>query len=174
MLSRLGATVLTLPVALYIRQQRNWLDRSADPLAQTAREFMQAYFPSGVLESVRVKIANPLPIPDPLFTRAVRRLGFDFPRPSLTQAITFDHIIVSKERLDASVLFHELVHVVQFRLLGIRAFAHEYIRGFLQARDYFSIPLEQCAYDLQFRFEAGQAFDAEAEIRRFLRGDSIC
>ena len=99
MLSRLGATVLTLPVALYIRQQRNWLDRSADPLAQTARDFMQAYFPSGVLESVRVKIANPLPIPDPPFTRAIRRLGFDFPRPSLTQAITFDHIIVVKERL---------------------------------------------------------------------------
>jgi hypothetical protein len=171
MLSRLGAAVLTPAVEIYIRHQRDRLDRSAYPLAKIAKTSMQAYFPVEVLESVRVIIADPLPIADPPFSNVVNRLGFDFPSPSLTDAITFDYIIAAKERMDESVLLHELVHVVQFQLMGVRAFAHEYIRGFLDTRDYFSIPLERCAFDLQFRFEkAAGAIDAEAEIRRYLQG----
>ena len=45
-------------------------------------------------------------------------------------AITFNDVIVSHEPLDARILFHELVHVEQYRQLGIERFAKLYVRGF--------------------------------------------
>jgi len=66
-----------------------------------------------------------------------------------------------------AVLFHELVHVAQFRILGVPGFCHAYIRGWALARCcYADIPLERDAYELQAWFLAGRAFDAEAEVAR--------
>ena len=67
-----------------------------------------------------------------------------------------------------SVVFHEMVHVVQYDVLGIHEFARTYVTPFIQNRfNYMAIPLETVAFDLQGRFEesSGDPFSAEAEIR---------
>ena len=56
-----------------------------------------------------------------------------------------------------------LVHVVQYRLLGIEEFARLYVRGYLHG-GYDGTPLEICAYQLDGRFIMGSVgFDVEAE-----------
>ena len=96
------------------------------------------------------------------------------------EAITFDiAVIVRPEiQLTRGLLFHELVHVVQYRLLGIDEFARLYIDGWLEGsrfRDdpiqrYLNVPMEQIAYVLQQRYETSpiSTFSVEEEVRRFL------
>lgn len=63
------------------------------------------------------------------------------------------------------MLFHELVHTVQYRLLGVPAFARRYVKGFLATKRYRDIPLERCALHLQFQFETkAEPFQVEAEV----------
>src|SRR6266576_6182962 len=74
------------------------------------------------------------------------------------------------------LLFHEFVHVLQYRLLGVQEFARRYVdgwlagKGFLDRPDlrYVSIPLERQAYDLQARFAAApdSAFSVEAALQQ--------
>lgn len=52
------------------------------------------------------------------------------------------------------LLFHELVHVEQYRQLGIPRFSGLYVRGFLKGGSYEAIPPEGNAYTLEGRFEA--------------------
>ncbi len=95
--------------------------------------------------------------------------------------ITFDRAIIlaPHDEPTAALLFHELVHVVQYRLLGVEQFAQRYVDGWLAGRDrfrsdpaqrYVSIPLERNAYDLQKRYEGAPAavFSVEEAVMRFL------
>jgi hypothetical protein len=67
-----------------------------------------------------------------------------------------------------SLHFHELVHVVQWRILGPERFLWAYADG-LERFGYRNSPLEVVAYDLQERFDAGvKPFDVEAEVARRL------
>lgn len=67
---------------------------------------------------------------------------------------------------DASLLFHELVHVVQWRSLGPNRFLALYGLLLLE-HGYRGSPLEEMAYDLQAEFDAGGAKrGVEAVIQR--------
>lgn len=73
------------------------------------------------------------------------------------------------------LLFHELVHVVQFHLLGIDDFVSRYVGGWMQnGFRYRSIPLERDAYELEARFtrNTSDRFPVEAEVRRQLYGSA--
>ena len=48
-----------------------------------------------------------------------------------------------------------MVHVLQYRLLGIEEFARLYVRGYLHG-GYDGTPLEVCAYQLDGRFIMGE------------------
>ncbi len=164
------APIFAAPVHAYICRQRDRLRSQASILLERDRIPVERYFKPEVLDRVRILLAEPLPIPDPPFASVVRRFGFDYPRPSLTQAITFENVIAFREGMNASLLFHELVHVVQYQVLGVREFARQYISGFLETRSYSEIPLERSAFDLQFRFESdARQFDVEFEVRRYLQ-----
>ncbi|MFN2570846.1 MAG: hypothetical protein ABR537_04420 [Gemmatimonadales bacterium] len=91
-------------------------------------------------------------------------------------AITFVDTIVVSERgpLPASeelpLLFHELVHVVQYDVLGLDEFVRRYVRGWVEnGFQYSRIPLERSAYELDGRFRAGApGFSVRAEVGRQL------
>jgi hypothetical protein len=69
-------------------------------------------------------------------------------------------------------LFHEVVHVEQYRQLGISRFSELYVRGFLNGGSYDAIPLEVSAYTLGGRFECDsrRVFSVEDEVRRWAAG----
>jgi hypothetical protein len=165
LLSSLATAILSPPVDRYITYQRDRLAPSCSVLTDAARSGVRAYFSEADLDRVRVIIANPLPIADPPLAGLVRRVGFDFPSVALTAAITFDYVVACREPMQPSLLFHELVHVIQYRLLGVSTFAHHYVHGFLSTGNYHDIPLERCAFELEQRFATENAvFNVEAEV----------
>jgi hypothetical protein len=90
-------------------------------------------------------------------------------------AITYQDVVVMPRRspdlANLSLVFHELVHVVQFDQLGPRGFLERYLDGWLAAGcRYEGIPLELDANLLQRRFEADPAkpFDVAKEVRTLL------
>jgi len=70
-------------------------------------------------------------------------------------------IFVKRARAnDEELYFHELIHVVQWRLLGAEFFLAMYAAG-LEKFGYRDSPLEKMAYDAQDMFARGERFDAE-------------
>jgi hypothetical protein len=86
------------------------------------------------------------------------------------RAITFCDVVVSHEPFSNGLLFHELVHVEQYRQLGIPRFSELYVRGFLNGGSYEAIPLEVNAYTLGDGYEQNPAnrFPVEDEVRRWI------
>lgn len=85
--------------------------------------------------------------------------------------ITFQDVVVHVEPLTRSLLFHELVHAVQYIHLGLPGFAELYVRGFLSGGSYEEIPLEKQAYELEARFAGNptEHFSVDADVRRRLK-----
>jgi hypothetical protein len=88
-------------------------------------------------------------------------------------AITFGNIVVSHKPFTHGLLFHELVHVEQYRQLGIPQFSDLYVRGFLTGGGYDGIPLERNAYALGARFEANPQlrFSVSDDVAECVRQD---
>jgi hypothetical protein len=162
-------------VADYIdRQRKTHRDRSL-PLNASQRATMQPFFPACTLDSAKVLVLNSERVGNPPFYGALVQMGFEpaaLPNFSLMAAITFADTIVSHEPFTDRLLFHELVHVVQYQKLGLPEFAAKYVRGFLNGGSYEAIPLEVNAYELEARFAAEPAmpFSAEAEVRAWIDG----
>ncbi|HKK28450.1 MAG TPA: hypothetical protein VKB18_10235 [Gemmatimonadota bacterium] len=98
-------------------------------------------------------------IDNPPFYREIGRVLLDFTGMS---GITFrDTVVVHAERVPEppplALLFHELVHVVQFEALGVTEFTRRYVAGWAEGGfSYHAIPLERQAYRLQAGFESGR------------------
>ena len=68
-----------------------------------------------------------------------------------------------------SLHFHELVHVLQWQILGLQKFLLLYGQGMLQY-GYRESPLERMAFQLQERFDnSTTVFDVEVEVRKALK-----
>jgi hypothetical protein len=161
-------------VARYIQTQRDRLIESATPLSAISKLRLRQHFSDNDLDQVHIVHVDPLPIPNPPFYPLLRWLKLDMPEPALTEAITFLDMIASREPMGLPLLFHEMVHVVQYRLLGVDLFAELYLRGFFEGGGYHGIPLEQCAYALERRFISDKEhFDVESEVRKWIRNDLL-
>jgi hypothetical protein len=154
----------------WILQMRSSHVLVAKRISTPDRESLQPYFTSNALDRARVAVVDHIDNPPfyPQFQGSGVRGLIDFHN---MDGITFvDCILLSKSisgekdgRL--SILFHELVHVVQYWLLGPRRFVEHYLTGWYKGGgDYFKIPLEKQAYDLQRRFERGEQFTVERKL----------
>jgi hypothetical protein len=118
---------------------------------------LSGFFTLDLLESVRV--AEVGCIKAPWVCRAAARLRLARSLwPDLLGGLALDDLIVVRQEgnrpAPLSLLFHELVHVVQYKVLGVRGFTREYIREWAKAGfDYMSLPMEVDAYEMQTRFE---------------------
>ncbi len=154
-------------VAEYIRGQRARYYSRAAPLA-FGNSWLR-FFPAADLERVRVLQPGQERVANPPFYVELVKLGFaGLPNFTTMAAITFDDIVVFHDPLTPQLVFHELVHVIQYRLLGVDQFARLYVRGYLHG-GYDGTPLEVCAYQLDGRFIMGSVgFDVEAEVRGWM------
>ena len=71
----------------------------------------------------------------------------------MAEAVTFADCVVAHVSFTPSLLFHEPVHVEQYRQLGVPRFAELYVKGFLSGGGYMGIPLERNAYALGDLYE---------------------
>ncbi len=158
--------------AHWIEGQRAQHRVHADPLPDTTQAALSGFFAQETLD--RVRIRHVPGIDNPSFYKEFEEAGESIPLDfKVWAAITVgDVLLVNGEQVPGppshSVVFHEMVHVVQYDVLGIHEFARRYVTPFIQSRfNYMSIPLESDAFDLQGRFEewSGDPFSAETEIR---------
>lgn len=157
----------TQAVAQYIRAQRaHYHPRS---VALSFSELWSRFFPPVDLQRIRVIQPGQERVPNPPFYAELEKLGFTgLPNFTSMGAITFDDVVVFHEPLTPQLIFHEMVHTMQYRLLGIDDFARLYVRGYLHG-GYDGTPLEICAYELDGRFIMGSVgFDVEAEVRSWI------
>jgi hypothetical protein len=84
-------------------------------------------------------------------------------------AITFVDVIVSHQEFTDALLFHELVHVVQYSQMDMKEFAMRFINGFIQGGSYEEIPLEKNAHALEERFSGNRnaPFSVEDEVKNW-------
>ena len=156
---------------MWVRSQRELHRPLAKELDPSVRERLDPYFKPDSLDTVRRRavpsIENPAFYAE--FEKAGQRIPLDFRAMS---GITFmDTILIAESKVAATdlvpLVFHECVHAFQYRVLGVDAFVEQYINGWASnGFDYFSIPLERQAYDLQRRFELERnvSFSVEREV----------
>ena len=160
----------------WVRSQQRTFHRLGRGLTQDDRDLMGRFYQDSVLSSVRIHRLHAGT--EPRWYRAVSHLGlmipFDLQRMA---AITLGTTIVLARRAPSGgipwsrLLFHELVHVVQFSLLGVEEFVGRYVTGWARNRfRYESIPLERDARELEERFAANPAagFPVHTEVGRRL------
>jgi hypothetical protein len=160
---------LTSWVAAYISEQRTSFQSKAAAIEPGHKAALQPFFPVTLLDQVKVVRGR---ASEPSFYSQLRGLGITNAPPFSDMAgITFQDVVVHTERLTRRLLFHELVHAVQYKHLGLPGFAQHYVRGFLNGGSYEQIPLEKQAYELEARFAndpAGQ-FSVDADVQRRLK-----
>jgi hypothetical protein len=141
-------------VSQYITAQRERYRPQAVPLTASQRTMMSGFFAAEILDGVRILTLDAVRVENPPFYPMLLGMGFtNLPDFSQMAAITFSDAVVSHEPFTPRLLFHELVHVEQYRQLGIQRFAELYVRGFLTGEGYDGIPLEVNAYALDERFD---------------------
>lgn len=159
----------------WIISQRNLHRSSAEQISSLDKKCLQSYFQTSTLDIIRISRVPRIENPEfyNVFVRAGQPIPLDF---SKMAGITFIDtvLIVESEEVKTdliSLLFHECVHVVQYQILGVNIFIEQYVYGWARnSFNYFAIPLEKDAYELQHMFEvSGQSpFSVEIEVRRRL------
>ncbi len=155
-------------VAQYIAAQRERYAPRAIALSAQQRAAMWGFFSPQILDGTRLLVLQGERVGNPDFYPMLRSMGFkNLPDQAKMAAITFSNVVVSHEPFTDCLLFHELVHVEQYRQLGIPRFSELYVRGFLSGGSYEAIPLEVNAYTLGGRFDGNpaQQFLVAEEVR---------
>ena len=152
----------------WIEDQRNLHRSGGRSITPEETNLLQRYFRAKTLELTRIKMVPQ--IENPPFYAELIRAGHPIPLDFRQMAgITFDNTILIRTSYFApqafiSLLFHELVHVVQYSCLGVPEFATRYVMGWAQnGFNYASIPLERDAYNLQTKFDQSQGISFSVE-----------
>jgi hypothetical protein len=161
--------VIALAASRYIEQHAKEHRPHTRKLSIREQEALGRFFAPDLLHRARVATAAP-PAP-PRIQALASALGLPpLLEPDSTAAITFNNVIVHADPLSLRVLFHELVHVEQYRQLKVKGFARCYVSGFLRTGAYEQIPLERHAYELDEKYAANPArvFSVRDEVRRWI------
>jgi hypothetical protein len=158
---------------IWVISQREANRGVAVALSQEEKEILQPHFRPETLNSVRVRRVTQINNPEfyTVFEQAGQQIPLDFRQMA---GITFiDTILIAEPRVTSTewipLLFHECVHVCQYQLLGAEMFVEQYVNGWAHTGfNYYNIPLEQHAYQLQSQFEAAPqlSLDVDASVRR--------
>lgn len=161
---------ITQQVEAYIGTQRSLHRPTAIPLSPAQIAKMSPFFPPSTLNSTRLLTGQ---FANPPFYGELAKMGFQaalLPNFDDMAAITYVNTVVSRVPFTDRLLFHELVHAVQFQKLGLPTFAGRYVSGFLTGGSYGMIPLERNAYELEGRFVAAptHSFSTASEVQAWI------
>ncbi len=159
----------------YVTSSRKKYAPQSVPLTETQRNGMQPFFSSTVLDSARLCVLRGTRVSNPSMYTMAKMMGIrNLPDFADMAAITFVDVIVSHEDFTDALLFHELVHVVQYAQMDMKEFATRFIHGFIQGGSYEQIPLEMHAHALEARFsQGGNPFSVEDEVRLWREREKI-
>ena len=154
----------------FVEQNRSRYVEFGRGLHPEEREPVERFFEPDLLESVRIVISGPGRTPNPAFFHRARERGFHLmPDFSHLGEITFGDVIVFQSPMTDRLLFHALVHVAQYRRLGIPRYVDRYLRTFVRSGLHVLVPFEAQAFELDHRFtlEPNKPFSVAAEVERW-------
>jgi len=154
----------------WIRQQRRFHSPNARPLSNEEKTRLDGYFERRILAKARVasvqRISNPEFYDD--FANSGIPIPLDF---STAVGLTLVDCIIIRKELWAnhssliSTIFHELVHVVQIDILGLKRHIELYADSLMEGGyQYHSVAFERQAYKLSARFDKGKTPFPVADI----------
>ena len=163
---------MVVEVTKYYRGERALYLRASELLAENWKALVGGYFPSALLDRVRTVALEGARIPPPPFyAEGVALSSGNFPDFVHLASVTYIDIIVFNDPIAPRTLFHGLVHAQQFAALGLEHYTGFYVRGFLKARSWLRIPLEEQAFKLEERFMMAQpkVFSVEEEVKLWVQ-----
>ncbi len=118
------------------------------------------YFSEDLLASTKVVAVDRVPMP-PLSSLGLSRFA-EFERGDFDGITYLDTFFIKRRSAGAERLhFHELIHVVQWQILGPETFLATYAAG-LETFGYRESPLEVMAYNAEAAFcRSGRIFNAQ-------------
>ena len=120
-------------VLRWIRQTLADHAQSAKPVASRGFKLLPSYFSKELLDTTKVVAVTRVPIP-PLSSMGLQRFR-DFERGDWDGITYLDTYFVKRTKAaDEDLHFHELIHVVQWRLLGPERFLKQYADGLERVR----------------------------------------
>jgi hypothetical protein len=136
------------PVVLsWMRQTLADHKGSAKTVASRGFKRLPSYFSQGLFDTTKVVPVPRVPMP-PLSSTGLHRFG-DFERGDFDGVTYLNTYFVKRTKAsDEELHFHELIHIVQWRLLGPGRFLKLYADG-LERYGYRDSPLERMAYVAQ-------------------------
>jgi hypothetical protein len=160
----------------YITSSRKKYAPQALPLTDAQRSAMQPFFSPAVLDSARLCVLRGTRVSNPSMYAMAKMMGIrNLPDFADMAVITFVDVLVSHEEFTDALLFHELVHVVQYAQMDVRDFAARFVNEFIQGGSFEEIALEKfaCALEARFNQNAAQAFSVDDEVRQWRETEKI-
>ena len=171
-LSTTGQTAqATQCVCTYLRQQRDHYFPAALPLSNHQKARMWPYFSAALLDQVRIVELKGQRVPTPPFYAEARAQGFEnLPEITHMDSLTFVDVVAFNETFTERSLFHALVHVVQFQVLGLERYTELFVRHFMRTKTHFTVPLESHAFSLTSKFmrPSPEKFSVEDHVLRWV------
>lgn len=154
---------------------RKWIETlvethrpAARPLASLGFPRLGHYFSADLLNRISLIEVEQVRKP-PLSALGLHQFA-DFEQVDSTAITYLDLCLVDRQRRsDEALLFHELVHAIQWQLLGTERFILAYALGHISGRGYEGNPLEVIARHLEHRFvHQAASFRAEPLVKQHL------
>lgn len=165
---------LAVAAAAWVRSERDRLRPRGRPLAAAERRALAEFFPPALLAAARVVRVDGFENPGffDVLVAGGDPLPLDLRHASALALI--DTIAVAGDRAGSrrgwhALLFHELVHLAQYRALGLDRYFERYVGSWARAGfDYRAIAQEAQAYELAARYAArpGAVFSVAREVER--------
>jgi hypothetical protein len=160
-------------LANYLREGKGLYGEGGQELCKERRLQLMSFFAPVLLDQVRTveladrRIANP-----EFYVEAKARGCLELPDITHLASVTFVDTIVFHGALEERILFHELVHATQIRLLGLQRYAELLVRGFVRTRSYFMVPMKAHAFELDARFAKNPraSFSVVEEVWKWAEG----
>ncbi len=154
---------------------RDWIARTlaasaanTKPVASLNFPRLPGYYSKHRLTRAKVVFVDKCPTP-PLSALGLNQFA-EFENMNASDITYLDtYFILRQEAERESLHFHELVHVIQWQVLGADRFLAVYADG-LEKQGYRNSPLEVMAYEHEARFNSNaEPYDVETAVRQQLK-----
>ena len=159
----------SITVANYWQRQADRYSPQAQSIPTAQKSILKPFFPAAILE--RTRVAECVQPESPPAEMLERVKSFALPPLVHQPSIAFGDVVVFQAKVVERSLFHSLVHIVQYDLLGLERYFELFLRALVRKGAYINVPFEVQAYGLDSRFAASpsQAFSVEEEVKVWLR-----
>jgi hypothetical protein len=169
---------LVAEAVAWMQQQRDKYYLLGEPLSESEKMKLRPFFPAGIVDRLRIKRVSGTgeSIPYQPFYERVRAGGARVvPDAAHMTAIPFVDVALFNRQPTLRTIFHTLVHVTQFSIVGLEKVMAGYFQTLNESGLWMVVPYEEQAYRMDARYtkDPSEIFSVEEEIREWLRNARI-